>query len=126
MSEVLDMLSELGGQTYSVSRMTTAGSYSTSLVTGGGDWVPGTVAAVSLFALVQPVSSKEALLIPEGMRNRGKYMVWSEAVLYPALEAGQRSADVITIEGEPFEVFDVQKWGGDLPHYRSIVLRENG
>lgn len=125
MGAALDLINSLGGLPYSVTRVTSDGGYSTSDVAGGGLYTPGTTAVVTIQGLAQPITDKELALLPEGDRQRQGFVIWTEDELKPGLESGMRRADVVTIGGEKFEVMKVQPWGGsDVPHFRSIVLRQ--
>ena len=122
MGLALDLIISLGGKIYSVTR-SSPGSYSSSQVSGGGLFLPGGVSVINVTALIQPITDREAALLPEGARQRQGFVVWTEDPLFVDKEMGLERADVITIDGEKHSVVKVQKWGGDIPHYRSIVLR---
>lgn len=116
------MLNELGALDYVVTRMNSDGGFSDSLVSGGGIYVPGTTEQITIRALVQPLDARELAMLSEGDRQRQGWSVWTESLLNPGEESGNRSPDQITIDGEIHVIVKTEKWGGPIPHYKSIAL----
>lgn len=104
------------GSTYTVTR-TTAGTPT------DGVYANGTTSTLSIEASIQPVTGDVLKSLPEGQH------VESTRVVYTTSELKSNSAgydpDRITIDGEVFEVFQVEKFSapGFGTHYRALISR---
>jgi hypothetical protein len=78
-----------------------AGSYNAD-----GDFVPGTPTTGTILAVVQPVSGRQLMDLPEGVRSEARWLAWSRAEirLDDVIVAGGLSHRVIYVwpraEGE--------------------------
>lgn len=102
-----------------------SGTYTVSRY-GAPAWADGlaTKASPSTFSIVasvQPVGGREIRALPEGRRGNEVRVVYT-ATLLRTEAAG--SADIVTIGGEPWEVFKVETWEAwGVTHYRAFVSR---
>lgn len=96
-----------------------AGSYTS------GRWAAGSTTALSITASVQPVKLKheELLHLPAGDRNRSAIRVYTPAELRSVNEADGTPADLVTWDGEHWEVVKVDIWSLGVSHYKAIALR---
>ena len=99
------------GQTLSVTRYA-AGSYS------GGTFSNGASSTFDIVMVIQPLSEKELLALPEGERTRRQMKGYTITKLNTVDLATGARADRITYDGTTFEVQGVSRWEGDLPHYK--------
>ena len=93
--------------------------------TGGGYedglWVPGTVTEFTARYSVQPTSPDDMQSLPEGRRERRAYTLFGDT---PLLSVGVENPDLVSVDGEWYEVAAVQEWRNTLiPHTRAIVTR---
>lgn len=108
------------------------GSYEIRRTTGSDTYVQGLLVQSALSSFwqklsVQPLSDREALLLPEGRRERESRAVYSDIPLFPTKEGDPQRPDQIIIQGEIFEVYSVKKFAEnvDLPYFRAVVQRLN-
>lgn len=105
------------GSPYTVTRKA-AGAYST------GYYAPGATTTFAIAASVQPVTGRDLRSLPEGQHAE------ESRVIYTATELRTRTPttepDVITIDGDPWEVTRVERWefGTDTTHYRAYASRQ--
>ena len=86
-----------------------------------GVWVPGTVTEFTARYSVQPTSPDDMQSLPEGRRERRAYTLFGNK---PLLSVGSENPDLVSVDGEWYEVSDVQEWRNTLiPHTRAIVTR---
>lgn len=90
-----------------------------------GVYQPGTVTTFSAVMSVQPAGGKELLKLPEGQRTKTVMKGYTETALYTADQAASKKADVVTYEGALFEVQKVEPWGGNLSHYKVLMVGVN-
>jgi hypothetical protein len=89
-----------------------------------GALVNGATIVLNVAASVQPTSSKMLQVLPEGLQSGKHYTVYTREELF-SRERGQ-ACDTITIEGEAFEVVQVDRFDGlesVNTYYRSIAAR---
>lgn len=73
-------------------------------------------------ASVQPVSGNEKVSLPEGVREREMYRLYTDYALKTADETAKTTADRVTLFGKLFEVISVEIWQNKvIPHYKAIV-----
>ena len=79
---------------------------------------PGSPSTVSITASVQPLPTKELMLVPEGMRNRGvcKLFTKTELLTLPM-------PDRFTYKGELWEIVEVKNWLDLGNYYRCLAAR---
>lgn len=84
----------------------------------------GTKAApstISIVASVQPVGGREIRALPEGRRGNEVRVIYTATLLQTETSG---SADIVTIDGEPYEVFKVETWiAWGVTHYRAFASR---
>ena len=86
-----------------------------------GLWVPGTVTEFTARYSVQPTSPDDMQTLPEGRRERRAYTLFGSK---PLLSVGAENPDMVSVDGEWYEVAAVQEWRNTLiPHTRAIVTR---
>lgn len=102
------------------------GTYSVARY-GAGTWTTGVFAkgsptTVSVPGTVQPISGREFQAVPEGRRANEVRVIFTAVALQT--EGPSNSADVVTVDGETWEVFHVEKHvGRGTTHYRSLISR---
>lgn len=75
-----------------------------------GIWVEGAASSVEALGLIQPLSGKERALLPEGIRDTGKWRVWGMSEI--------KTNDTLTIEGTPCVILSSERW---TDHWRAIA-----
>ena len=115
----------LGRRTLSVTREA-AGSYDTS-GPSAGQWRPGSTSSVLVSGSLQPVTDRDALLLPEGVRQRARHKLYTDPTtnLVTFDIDNQTRGDVVEVDGERLEVWGVRGYDGALlNHRRYMLLRE--
>lgn len=104
--------------TYTVTR--TAASTFTA-----GRAVPGSTSTVSIMASVQPAAGKDLLRLAEGRRTEETRVVFTDTQLKDGAEGSAYEADRVSIDGQDWEVQQIESWRGDpltpVPYFRCIV-----
>lgn len=90
-----------------------AGSYPQ---TGGtrGTFVAGAASTATIVGSMQPIAEGERKLLPEGLRYTAKWVFWTVADVRdddPATSNSIIQGDLITYNGEIFQVHLDQPWG---------------
>ena len=83
-----------------------------------GRAVAGATSSLTVAASVQPLSSKELDLVPEGMRARGVRKVFSATRLLV-----QPMPDRFTYQSDVWEVTEEKDWLDVAGYYRYLVTR---
>ncbi|NIQ92380.1 MAG: hypothetical protein GWN93_26740 [Deltaproteobacteria bacterium] len=113
------------------------------IVTGGGSQANGSITGISggyvdgvfqqgstsqfdIKVSMQPFSSKELLLLPEGERTRRHMKAYTATRLYTAEQSQASKADRLDYDGTVFEVQEVERWKlTDLNHFKLRVTELN-
>lgn len=87
-----------------------------------GQWIEGDPTTVTLTAVVQPMSARERLLLPEATRSRATVKVYTDESMQAADESAQVAGDRFTWDGRTWEVFSTEhQAAGTLAHYKSLA-----
>lgn len=114
------MIGSFSTGTYAVKRPIADGAYI------DGVYQPSATETIQVVGSLQPLTAKEALLLPENERNRESFNLFTEIELFPASEDGLRVADIVSVEGEDFLVRSIVRWRNvDLPYFKSLLQRVN-
>ena len=97
-----------------VIEFTRAGTPSSSY----GRVVPGTISTFTARVVVQPLSPRERMLLPEGSRTKEKVKIYSITTLRIGSPEAGTIGDRFTYNGVLFEVDAEAYWAGDGSHYR--------
>ncbi len=91
-----------------------------------GNYVEGASSSFTVTASVQPMSQREQLILPEGVRERKSIILFTTVELKVVDEETGTSADVVNYLGEKYEVFQTPNYRmGVLDHFRIVALKEN-
>jgi len=89
-----------------------------------GTATQGATTTFTIQATVQPLTPREALLLPEGERLRQNLKVYSATELKPSDNNGELPADTIEYRGENYKVISVERRDQtDIPHFKHIVQK---
>lgn len=114
------MISSFATGTYAVKRPVTNGYYLE------GVYQPSAIEEIQVVGSLQPLTPKEALLLPENERNKESFNLFTEVELFPASEDGLRVADLVLVNNEEFQVRSTEAWRNvDLPYFKSVIQRVN-
>lgn len=98
-------------------RFTAAGTYDSE-----GKYIEGADGTINFTASVQPATTREMELLPEGRRTKSMFKLYSDTKLLTATEDGGTNADIVDIEGEEYEVLSVASWQNRVrSHYKIII-----
>lgn len=87
-----------------------------------GYYTPGPTKKIRLKAVVHPFRPKDEMLMPEGNRISGAFVVYTKEELVTSTEKSKRSSDIVTIYGEQYRVLATARWTNlNLQHYKAIV-----
>jgi hypothetical protein len=90
----------------------------------GGNWIADAT-EVPGYGIIEPASSRDVQMIPEGDRVTGMMAFWSSAPLYITDAAAQVTSDQITWNGELYRLLFVYPWS-DFGYYKAIGARMVG
>lgn len=80
----------------------------------------------ALVCTVQPIQGKDLLLLPEGMRDKEAYTVWTETECDTVNEGTDKKPDEIQIYGDWYKVTKKRSWQvGLIPHYELVVVKRD-
>src|ERR1700742_262514 len=85
---------------------------------------PSTGRLITIQASVQPATGKDLLRLPEGRRSNQTRVVFTTTQLYTGDQADVYAADLISIDGDPWEIQHVEEWlqaNGDVAGYRCVA-----
>lgn len=89
-----------------------------------GTWIKGDQKSFECEASVQPASPREMQLLPESRRVSGEAKrFYTDVELKVASTKAGINSDKVVYQGECYEILSVDKWLGDLPHFKSIGVR---
>lgn len=90
----------------------------------GGIWQDGApIPPFTLQASVQPVTSNDVQMLPEGQRQREAYAVFTADALKIADDNAKTTADVVTVFGRAFETVHSEAWQNKLiPHHKAVIV----
>jgi hypothetical protein len=87
-----------------------------------GRYVPGADSDIQFTASVQPLSGHEKLTLPEGVREKSAYRLYTSFQLFTSREGDNKKADRVTLFGETYEIIRVDVWQNKvIPHYKAIA-----
>lgn len=76
---------------------------------------------LSVRACVQPVTGRDLQRLPEGLRTQEILAVYSMTELYT--QGTSQAPDLISIDGDSYEVQSVERWGNLGAYWKAIVLK---
>lgn len=89
-----------------------------------GRWVPSNeIESFNIRASKQPMTPEDIQILPENLRTKKSYRIYTITELRPVNTTEETDADTITIESETYTVHSVEKWTKLHPHYKCIVVR---
>jgi hypothetical protein len=87
-----------------------------------GRYVPGADSPIEFKASVQPLSGHEKLTLPEGIREKSAYRLYTSFQLYTSQEDDDKKADRVTLFDDVYEIIRVDVWQNQvIPHYKAIA-----
>lgn len=114
-----DLINSFSTGTYAVTRTAAA-----TLVKGKR--VAGATSTVNIIASVQPASGRDLLRLPEGRRSVETRIVYTATQLFVGAQGAGFESDVVTIDGEKWEVQQVQSWESVDPTYWRCIVQAVG
>lgn len=87
-----------------------------------GRYVPGATNPIEFSASVQPLTGNEKLTLPEGIREKETYRIYTDFELHTSNEKDKKKADRVTLFGKTFEIVRCDIWQNKvIPHYKAIA-----
>lgn len=87
-----------------------------------GRKIDGAESAISLNGSVQPITGNERQTLPEGIRERARYAIYTDYALRTDDQTAKTPADTLDLFGKKYKVVIVEPWqNGLINHYRAIV-----
>lgn len=77
-----------------------------------------TVSAPPIIASVQPMPTRELAIMPEGLRNQGVVVVFSQIELLTL-----PMPDTFTYLGAKWQIFEVHDWNATAGYWHSLATR---
>lgn len=121
-------LRRLGTGAYTVTR-TGAGDYGDalplSLPYAAGDGIARLPAPTtfSIQASIQPVSGRDLLRLPEGLRTQQLVCIYTDTALQTALAPSGNQADVVAYKGQDFECQTILDWSDSGDFFKVIAQK---
>ena len=94
----------------------------TGIIGAAGRLEPSAPTTFTRKAVVQPLSGREQEMLEEGLRNNDSLNVWTTEELRTA-EPGAGVADIITIDGDDYEVQKVERWDALGAYWKHLVMK---
>ena len=96
-----------------------------------GVYVPGSTTTLTVQATVQPLNGKDLQILPEGLRTREAFKLYTATELRTTDQTAGTLSDIVTRGGALYDVQQVGPWlsgSGTLNHHKAIIVRrqENG
>ena len=77
-----------------------------------------------IYASVQPATGSEMKLLPENRREEESYKIFTDTKLFSAEKGSVKNADIVILQGIPFEVVKVLPWQNSvIPHYKIFISK---
>lgn len=87
-----------------------------------GKYTPGTSSSIQFTASVQPLSGREKLTLPEGVREKVEYKLYTDFQLLTVDEKTSKNADRVVLFGKTYEIVKVEIWQNKvIPHYKALA-----
>lgn len=87
--------------------------------------VPGATSTFTIRASVQPLNGREFYRLPEGLRSRATFKLYSVDTLYTVRAGSTQPPDLVQVEldGDWFEVHGIEAHGNcaPLPHKKYLL-----
>ncbi len=94
-----------------------------SVVESGRVAKPAVSSETEIFASIQPMTGKDLMLLPEGMRNSGTFKIYSDCELMSVDVPGCDTPDQILSEGVTYQVRMVDNWNSAGGYFKSVLTR---
>lgn len=78
---------------------------------------------IRIRASVQPMPTRELMILPEGMRNQGAVKVFTKEPLFTVDLSDARIPDRFDYRGATYEVSQADDWTDVAGYYRVIAIR---
>jgi len=90
-----------------------------------GMLVEGAETPFTFYGSIQPLSGKDMLSLPEGRRDRETYLIYTSTELMSVDVDGAQNPDIVIINGNDFEVIQVEAWqNGIYNHYKAVASKK--
>lgn len=96
-----------------------AGNYNSE-----GHWVPGSNLNTTIHVNVQNTKPEEVQLLPEGFRSKASITIYSDVPLYGVDVDTAKASDMITWEGEDYDVIMVQHYKKMFVYWKAWAVRK--
>ena len=110
-----------------IRRRAATGSYAQT-GSARGQYTPGATTDTTISAVMEPLDHRKRQLLPEGIRLRGRYVMWTTADIIadaPTTGATVQVGDVIVYDSRTYQTFADQSWAGNSHgQYRQFILVE--
>ena len=80
-------------------------------------------AAIVVAGSIQPMSTKDIRLLPEGRANVGQMVFYTEAILKVPQDAKDDQSDRVLFDKWLWEPVEEQNWIPFMPHHRYLLER---
>jgi hypothetical protein len=88
----------------------------------GNKWVSGTTTDIEVVMNIQPLTGKEVDALPEGRREKKNIKGYSDTQIFAIDESGGVSPDIITYNGEKYEVYESKLYDNNIiSHYKFLA-----
>jgi len=78
---------------------------------------------VNIKASIQPVSGKDRMMLPEGIRSKEIIKLYTTFLLQTDNAEGSTKSDVVVYNGCRYDVITVEDWTVDGGYYKAVAAR---
>jgi hypothetical protein len=87
-----------------------------------GIFTPGASTVLNFTASVQPVTGDDLNSLPEGLRENGAYILYTDFELRTGNQTTKEPADIVNLFNKKYKVVLLEPWQNDvINHYKAIV-----
>jgi len=87
-----------------------------------GQYTEGFTSVINFEASLQPLAGDELETLPEGLREKGAYRLYTDFALRAENQQAETIGDKVTLFGKEYLVVFVEPWQNNvIPHYKAIV-----
>lgn len=87
-----------------------------------GRLTPGSTTPLAFDASIQPLTGRERETLPEGLREKGAFRLYTSFALRTDNQKSKEPADKVTLNDREHIVIRVEPWqNGVIPHFKAIV-----
>ncbi len=89
-----------------------------------GQSIPGTTSALNFTASVQPLTGRERETLPEGLREKGAFRLYTDFALRADNQKTKAPADSVILDDKKYIVIIAKPWENNVIPHRKVIVSE--